>query len=143
MQKIDIGFQYDCCGVTNYTDFDKLSNETGWDRKINVDGEPYTMVTPLACCKSAGSYPEFEPLQDNCTYEPSDENNNWDKVMEDFKHILYSSFRKKISCVLQFVTQLFQSLAMWFYIYWKSACLCFKDLKKKFCVLGLLGGCAW
>ena len=67
--------------MANYKDFDKLA---GWDRKIEVDGENYTMVTPLACCKSEGSYSEFEPLQDNCTYEPSDDNNNWDKVRQRF-----------------------------------------------------------
>ena len=70
-------FQYECCGVYNYTDFDIA---TKWDRNVEIGGKNVTLVTPIACCALNGTFPHATPLDESCSYEPNDVNNNWQKV---------------------------------------------------------------
>lgn len=70
--------QYKCCGVDSYTDFDGATN---WNRNrsITYDGNTQymTLVTPIACCKSSGTFPSVTPTNSSCAVSPSDSISNW------------------------------------------------------------------
>ncbi|RUS80124.1 hypothetical protein EGW08_012123 [Elysia chlorotica] len=78
-----------CCGVENSSDFDGANN---WDRKYTVPGRPINgtltitsppitvlLQTPVACCRTIGSFPEVRLPEDNnitCAIRPNSDNNN-------------------------------------------------------------------
>ncbi|KAK3759601.1 hypothetical protein RRG08_007521 [Elysia crispata] len=78
-----------CCGVENSSDFDGANN---WDRKYTLPGEPINgtltvtsppvtvlLQTPVACCRTIGSFPEVSLPEVNnvtCAIRPNSGNNN-------------------------------------------------------------------
>ena len=71
-------FQFNCCGVDNYKDFNGGSK---WDntRKIKRNGvtSDVTLVTPFACCIVTGSFPNVTPVDENCAVFPTAANSNY------------------------------------------------------------------
>ena len=70
--------KYECCGLNDYEDF---NTATQWvkERTFTYNGEMFnqTMVTPAACCTTEGTFPDLMPVDANCTFSPTDNNNNW------------------------------------------------------------------
>jgi len=71
-----INFQ--CCGINDFGDF---NNSVKWNRtkELVIQGstETHTLVTPIACCKTNGTFPEVNLVDEKCAFEPRDENNNF------------------------------------------------------------------
>lgn len=79
-------FKFKCCGVDDYMDV-KLA--TNWNRNYTVNGNSYTLETPIHCCKDLGN--EFPPQMPNdltCATNPTQANSNYKtscyEKMEEF-----------------------------------------------------------
>ena len=81
-----VTFQFECCGVNDYTDFEEAEK---WEREqtvqLNYGGFEYngtvTYVAPAACCKNNGTFPtNIIPYDANCTFAPTNDNSNWNVV---------------------------------------------------------------
>ena len=81
-------FQFECCGVNNFTDFQNaeswdpirtgsISNATGL---FSNESESITLKTPISCCKTDGDFPEGKPLSETCATDPTEEFNNYKTV---------------------------------------------------------------
>ncbi len=68
-------FQFQCCGVENSNDF---SAAQIWDRTrrqlVNNVTTDVTLLTPFACCKLDGSFPDVTPVDTQCAVTPTTEN---------------------------------------------------------------------
>uniref|UniRef100_A0A1I8IT22 Tetraspanin n=1 Tax=Macrostomum lignano TaxID=282301 RepID=A0A1I8IT22_9PLAT len=66
----------ECCGIDNFTDFYSASQ---WNRTYYLSSESryVTLVAPLSCCQL--SMTTFEPVDKNCTYNPTPSNSNYMK----------------------------------------------------------------
>jgi tetraspanin-3 len=69
---------FHCCGIFNYEDFD---NATNWNRTMTIesDGTKYdvTLVTPISCCETTGTFPNVNLVDDFCAIAPNDTISNW------------------------------------------------------------------
>lgn len=70
--------RYQCCGLDGYQDF---NNAEKWEREqtFTYSGVSVTrtLVTPIACCVTEGEFPNVQPVDEECSYLPTDINNNW------------------------------------------------------------------
>ncbi|XP_025100317.1 tetraspanin-1-like isoform X1 [Pomacea canaliculata] len=72
---------FKCCGVTNYTDFEKASK---WQRNYTVNGQTFHLQVPIACCKSNSSFPNVQLPDDfSCAVSPTTATANIDKGCYD------------------------------------------------------------
>lgn len=72
--------QLKCCGLDGYEDFYYTDHPYPIYEMINVPGGPpqnLSLDTPLACCKTNGSYPTFRFIDDYCAVHPNDNSSNW------------------------------------------------------------------
>ncbi|KAJ8308211.1 hypothetical protein KUTeg_013085 [Tegillarca granosa] len=70
---------FKCCGVDDYMDV-KLA--TNWIRNYTVNGNSYTLETPIHCCKDLGN--EFPPQIPNdltCATNPTQANSNYKTII--------------------------------------------------------------
>eukprot|EP00918_Siedleckia_nematoides_P098223 GHVU01215029.1.p1 GENE.GHVU01215029.1~~GHVU01215029.1.p1 ORF type:complete len:155 (-),score=15.93 GHVU01215029.1:726-1190(-) len=74
--------EFQCCGVFNYSDF---SNSASWkktrtfeEKGVNVTRD---LVTPIACCKMEGNFPDVKPINgsNTCAFNPTRANSNYAK----------------------------------------------------------------
>ena len=73
-----INFQFDCCAVESYTEFDIT---VYWNRKKNINGNITKVMIPETCCKLDGDYPDQGlPYDSNCTLNATTDNSYFDKV---------------------------------------------------------------
>jgi len=76
--------QFKCCGIDGYKDFDSASV---WNNKrtatITVAGQTVTqeiiLQTPIACCKTEGTFPSVTLPDETCAYTPTPLNNYLEK----------------------------------------------------------------
>jgi len=69
-----------CCGVNDYRDF---WDATLWNRTreiVNANGtrEVVTLETPLACCKTNGTFPDVTVLDRHCADKPNNNTSNYE-----------------------------------------------------------------
>lgn len=71
-----------CCGINNYTDF---KYDSAWPHtfylKTTIRGQtvktPINQITPIACCKSVGTFPDITLKDTNCSITPTTVNSNF------------------------------------------------------------------
>jgi dihydroxyacetone kinase DhaKLM complex PTS-EIIA-like component DhaM len=70
--------KFRCCGIEDYMDF---YNATNWNRTtLIVVGGQNTMVdleTPIACCKTTGTFPDVDVVDDYCAVSPNNVTSNY------------------------------------------------------------------
>jgi hypothetical protein len=74
-----VSLQFKCCGVENYTDFEKAKK---WQREYDVPNIGLVNLTvPIACCILNGTFPNVSPPDDlTCATNPTSLNAHIDKV---------------------------------------------------------------
>ena len=76
-------FQYECCGIDDYTDYATASN---WDNVRTYEENGFDvekiLVTPVACCLMEGEFPDVEPKDEECATHPTDLTSNWRTVSQ-------------------------------------------------------------
>jgi len=69
---------YECCGLNNYEDFNTAKK---WPKVQNLmlDGtlQQVNLVTPIACCKTNGPFPNVQLVDDWCAVYPNSSTSNW------------------------------------------------------------------
>lgn len=82
----------ECCGLTGYTDFFYAIHSWPRNETIRFPDKSQSLtgafLTPLACCRTTGQFPEVQFIDDHCAITPSSNNSNyltgcWDKVSQD------------------------------------------------------------
>jgi len=72
--------EFHCCGIHSYGDF---NNTEKWNRTRNIligtNPVSVTLVTPIACCETNGTFPNVKVLDERCASDPEDDTNNWKK----------------------------------------------------------------
>jgi tetraspanin-18 len=85
--------KFHCCGVDDYMDFD---NATNWNRttmiKVNGQDQVVTLVTPIACCETNGSFPNVDVLDEHCATQPNNVTSNymigcWDAISDEIANV--------------------------------------------------------
>jgi tetraspanin-18 len=95
----------ECCGVNDYKDF---WNATKWNNTreiVDYDGKPIVvpLVTPIACCKTNGTFPEVKAVDQYCAYRPNNDTSNMDRGCwdETWRFInIYRTYAILVACAI-------------------------------------------
>ena len=74
--------QFGCCGIDGVDDYLEAKK---WDRNRTVEVQPgqnqdVYLETPFSCCKVQGTFPDVQPVEQECAVQPSEANSNKDIV---------------------------------------------------------------